>query len=400
MNNLSPLVSNKKNTQLIGVLLFLLFNSSTNVFSQEPPVTKIAENTFRLIGEQQLKKATYFKNTIVGGISGIDMNPDGTFYLISDDISSGDPSRFYTANLQYDDQSFQSITFTSVVYLKTPQKKVFPPLDELNSATEKEVANAESIRYHSETNSLFWTSEGLNAIQLYEPIQPFVRQMNLKGEIMADISTPEQFKYNSKNNKMGLRTNAAFESLSLIPGSNELVIATEAPLFQDGLRPDCKQGGAPIRIVRINWKTNQQIAQYAYVPDQTPIAPIPGSGKCDNGVTEILAIDTNRLLILERSYSEGHPIAEGNSIRVYEIDLSNAVKLNDNSSLAIGNFKPIFKKLVLDFSQIGKSKIDNIEGMCWGKILPNGKKSIVFVSDNNFSNKQISQIFVFEVNDL
>ena len=41
--------------------------------------------------------------------------------------------------------------------------------------------------------------------------------------------------------------------------------------------------------------------------------------------------------------------------------------------------------------------IDNIEGVTFGPKLVNGKQSLLFVSDNNFSNKQKTQILLFEV---
>lgn len=40
---------------------------------------------------------------------------------------------------------------------------------------------------------------------------------------------------------------------------------------------------------------------------------------------------------------------------------------------------------------------DNIEGVCWGPKLPNGKRSLIFVSDNNFSPLQQTQLLLFEV---
>jgi hypothetical protein len=397
MNYMASLILGENNKFFNSALLCFFISLSFSSYSQESPNIKSTEKSFRLIGELQLKRSVYVKKTLVGGISGIEMNPNGQFYLISDDISERDPSRFYTAILDYDDTSFKSVKFNDVIYLRTPSNNIFPFKNALADSFEKEIANAESIRYHKETNSLFWTSEGLYTFQL-EPIQPFVRQMNLHGEFISEISTPEQFRYDRINDKSGLRPNATFESLCLIPGSDELLVATEAPLFQDGLRANYYQSGSPVRIIRINWKTNKQIAQYAYVPDKTPMPPLPSSGKSDNGVTEILAIDSSRFLVLERSFSVGHEIAEGNSIRVYEIDLSNAATVNGNSFLAITHFLPVNKKLVLDFSQTGLKKIDNIEGMCWGKDLPNGKKSIVFVSDDNFNERQIFQILVFEVN--
>jgi hypothetical protein len=41
--------------------------------------------------------------------------------------------------------------------------------------------------------------------------------------------------------------------------------------------------------------------------------------------------------------------------------------------------------------------IDNIEGVTFGPKLANGKQSLLFVSDNNFSDKQKTQVLFFEV---
>jgi hypothetical protein len=41
---------------------------------------------------------------------------------------------------------------------------------------------------------------------------------------------------------------------------------------------------------------------------------------------------------------------------------------------------------------------DNIEGITfWAKKLANGKPTLLFVSDNNFSDKQKTQILFFEI---
>jgi len=59
--------------------------------------------------------------------------------------------------------------------------------------------------------------------------------------------------------------------------------------------------------------------------------------------------------------------------------------------------------LVFDFklvqNQLKENIIDNIEGMTFGPDLPNGNKTLLLVSDNNFSSlgRQISQIILMEV---
>jgi hypothetical protein len=43
--------------------------------------------------------------------------------------------------------------------------------------------------------------------------------------------------------------------------------------------------------------------------------------------------------------------------------------------------------------------IDNIEGVTWGPMLANGHRSLIFVTDNNFSESQKTQVLLFEVVD-
>ena len=52
--------------------------------------------------------------------------------------------------------------------------------------------------------------------------------------------------------------------------------------------------------------------------------------------------------------------------------------------------KPVSKRLVFAFDDLG-IPIDNIEGMTFGPNLPDGRRTLVIVSDNNFSAGQFTQ---------
>jgi hypothetical protein len=43
------------------------------------------------------------------------------------------------------------------------------------------------------------------------------------------------------------------------------------------------------------------------------------------------------------------------------------------------------------------SRVDNVEGMTWGPPLRSGERSLVFVSDNNFSASQVTQFIALAV---
>ena len=57
--------------------------------------------------------------------------------------------------------------------------------------------------------------------------------------------------------------------------------------------------------------------------------------------------------------------------------------------------QPIQKQLVFDLQQLD-IYIDNLEGMALGSRLPDGSQTLLLVSDNNFSSRQITQFLLFK----
>src|SRR5215211_7814969 len=79
------------------------------------------------IGEYSLPHNKSFKNTTVGGLSGIDYDSKSDlYYLISDDRSSINPARFYTARIFINDQGIDSVQFLSVVNLLQQNGSIYP----------------------------------------------------------------------------------------------------------------------------------------------------------------------------------------------------------------------------------------------------------------------------------
>jgi hypothetical protein len=143
------------------------------------------------------------------------------------------------------------------------------------------------------------------------------------------------------------------------------------------------------------------LGQYAYPVD--PIQAVPKGKNADNGVSEILALDDNRLLVLERSGVEGADGIWTLYIRLYQAEVGDATDVAGMAALAGADYRPMRKRLVLDLSKLPElgsprlPKIDNIEGVSFGPDLPNGHRSFVMVSDNNFNPEQITQFLAFEV---
>jgi hypothetical protein len=98
--------------------------------------------------------------------------------------------------------------------------------------------------------------------------------------------------------------------------------------------------------------------------------------------------------MMERSFVTG----VGNKVRIFEIDTTGATNVLHTPSLAAAkHVQPVRKKLLVDLSDLPLDKIDNVEGMTWGPRLPSGERSLVVVSDNNFSAAQVTQLVALAV---
>jgi hypothetical protein len=190
----------------------------------------------------------------------------------------------------------------------------------------------------------------------------------------------------------GPRDNLTFEGLALTPDARTAWVAMENALEQDGPVPGVDRPGGPCRITAFDLASGRAIRQVAYLPDALPHTPLVPGMRSENGISEILMIDAKRMLVLERAYVFGH----GMSLRIYEIDTASGSDTLAQEQLRAGEYRPCPKRLVADFATLGLSRLDNTEGMCWGPRLPNGRRSLVVVSDDNFRSAQVTQFAAFE----
>jgi hypothetical protein len=66
---------------------------------EQNPVADIRE--LRFINEYILPNGIHLKNTVIGGLSGIDYDASrDLYYLVSDDPSSKGPTRYYSAEIK------------------------------------------------------------------------------------------------------------------------------------------------------------------------------------------------------------------------------------------------------------------------------------------------------------
>lgn len=344
--------------------------------------TTPAVSTFRLINKYVIPHNHPFNGTTIGGLSGIDYDTAAKeYHLICDDRSEINPARFYTIKIA------DSVTFTSVTTLKMPDSNVYP-------ATKNMAPDPEAMRYNPRTGHFIWTSEGERIITEKDTIlkSPAIYEITKDGHFVDSFTVPSQ--YHMQATDKGPRRNGTFEGLGFTPDGRYLFVSLEEPRYEDGPRANFTDTTAYIRILKYDLRTRKAVAQYAY--NLAPVAhhPVPEDKFYVNGVSDILVLSETKLLVMERSFSTG---VKNNTIRVYTADLSKATDISAINSLQeTKNFTPAVKRLALDFDTLG-TFVDNVEGMTFGPKLPNGHRSMIFVADNNFSAKEETQFYVFEV---
>ncbi|MGV3571515.1 MAG: esterase-like activity of phytase family protein [Ramlibacter sp.] len=334
----------------------------------------------RLLGHGTLLHRLQFQGTTVGGLSALDFDAgSGTFIALSDDRSELQPARFYTLRLDVADAALR-VELLSVVTLRQANGQPYPP-----RRLGGEVVDPEGLRLLPGGAGLLWTSEGDPRLGL----QPSLHQARRDGVLLRTFETPPMLRF------PGPRTNHTFEGLALSPDARTAWVAMEGALQQDGPMPKVGVPGAPCRITAFDVAAGRAVRQLAYLPDAIPHEPLIPGGMAENGISEILMIDARRMLVLERAYS----IGIGTSLRLYEIDTSAATDTLAMPKLEPGAFRPAAKRLVADFAHLGLLRTDNTEGMTWGPPLPNGRRTLVVVSDDNFNPLQVTQFAAFEYLD-
>ena len=359
------------------------------------PVVSPAGWQFRFLGEQRLRWRLPFQDTPVGGLSGIDYDPAADlFYLISDDRSERAPARFYTARLALSAAGFAGVQLQSVVFLRQADGRTWP------ARPHPDAVDPEAIRFDPVRRAVLWTDEGQRSVSLLERrfgdtvlADPRLRLADLQGGERAAFARLPHLRMQEA--EQGPRGNLTFEGLARVPGDGSLWLSMEGPLWQDGPLADAGRG-ALLRFTHLDGDPGARtgvLGQYAYRTDPWPQRPLLPGAFVEHGVAEILALSATRLLVLERSYALGR----GFSARLFEARVAGASDVRDLPSLAGREIRLLDKRLVFDFASLQLPHLDNIEGMSWGPDLPGGKRTLVFVSDDNFNLFQVTQLLAFEV---
>jgi len=348
--------------------------------------------SLEFLGEYKLPKQK-FKDTSVGGLSALayDRKSD-RFYALSDDQSVYAPARFYTLKLSLGNSGIQKVEVENVTFLKGEDGKTYP----------KNAIDTEGIAL-SPQRTLFISSEGVARNNIPPSIQEFDLQT---GRLRQKFSIPQRYIPDATGDRQqrGVQDNLGFEALTLnptgsTPASGEpirLFTATESALVQDRDPVQLDERGNPkpqiIKSRLLHYLISDRspiiLSEHLY---QLSLAP-PGAQY--HGLVELLAIDQGgHFLSVERSFG-----LFGINIRIFQLATGAATDTSRIASLKgeLRAVEPVKKRLLLDLKELGIS-LDNLEGMAKGPRLPDGSQSLVLVSDDNFSDRQVTQFLLFRL---
>lgn len=236
---------------------------------------------------------------------------------------------------------------------------------------------------------------------------PTIVQFGPWGEFIRRLPIPERYVPEERGPlTRGARGNAGFESLALSRHGDHLFAATETALVQDGDSANF-DAGARARIVRYERHDHAfgPRAEFAYEIDRLE-APAFKPGIFINGLVELLALDTDTLLALERGYIEdsARPGSGVNRIRIYRVSLDDASDISQVDSMrGRTDIVAVKKTLLLDLGTVAglsadlSPALDNFEGMAFGPRLPDGRRTLLIVSDDNFNTSQRTWFLAFAI---
>ena len=332
-----------------------------------------------------------YKETTVGGLSSIDYDEKtDSYFLVCDDRSSINPARYYAAKIKIGEKKIDTIVFTNRYFLLDQIGKVYPG----NKQNPLRVPDPESMRYIPSGRNLVWSSEGERLFRAKDTIlnHPAIHLINKAGMWKDSFRMPENLMMSAL--EKGPRQNGVLEGLSFTHDYKYLLTCVEEPLHEDGPRAAPERNQAMIRFFEFDTKTKKSTRQFAYELDPVAHKPNPANAYYVNGVPEFLYIGNDQLLVLERSYSTGRIPC---TIKIFLADYQRATDVSSLASLKNnGAYQPMKKTLLLNMDQLGIFT-DNIEGITLGPVLPNGNRSVMLVSDNNFSPTQQSQFMLLEL---
>jgi hypothetical protein len=182
-----------------------------------------------------------------------------------------------------------------------------------------------------------------------------------------------------------IRPNYGFEALARSEDGESMWTANEEALEIDGPLASPSRGSV-VRLQELDDDLEPE-RQFAYVTDPVDHAistPPAAVGEDRSGVSALIALEDDRLLVLERALVGDSTGMGGFRIRIYLVDPSRATDVSEPPYLAglagRSDWQPASKTLLWE-GRFGLP-VSNFEAMALGPRLSRGSRSLLLMADN------------------
>ena len=327
-----------------------------------------------------------------GGLSAIDSRGSKNHYVVLSDRGAGDgaasfPCRYHDIELDVNPES-GSIRFE---LLDTHL------LSDLNGV--QMTGSLEKLKnWTSPSRCPSYDPEGIRClgsehVAISDEYGPNIDIFERSGRMLQSVALPTRYALSERRSPpmtVGTYSNRGIEGIAITPDQTRLIAAMQGPLVQDGRIENKKCLGLNTRWFAYNLD-KMESAEWVYPLDDE-----------STGVSEVLAIDHHRYLVIERDSKFG---VDAKIKKIFLADTADASDVSQIDSLKTGlgdSIRPIQKQLLIDllnpeFGMSGEKAPEKPEGLAWGPTLPNGQRLLIVCFDNDFDPTQNTIFAAFAV---
>lgn len=221
-----------------------------------------------------------------------------------------------------------------------------------------------------------------------------IRRIPIPASASIDHASADPDEEMPPRNRRGRQPNRGFEGLALSPDGTTLWIIPQSPLIQDGgLDDKLERAGINIRVVKLDLASGKA-NEYLYLLADKSL-----------GINEMLAVDDQRFLLIERDGKAGE------KARIKNITLADFTEATDISSIdqlpRMGmppGVVPARSEVFIDlldprFGLLGKQFPAKIEAITFGPRLPDGRHTLLVASDNDMRPEEPTSLWMFAFQD-
>jgi len=340
----------------------------------------------------------------IGGFSAMEYTGDGDRFVLLSDRGASDgavsyPCRMHLMNLRLNEADGAiDAEFASTVMLTASDATTLNGSSK--TATIDRSQSADEIWHAMDPEGIRRWKDGYLISDEYGP---HIGVFSANGRLNDEWKLPASRRYVHLPEDLqtggpfrGCFDNKGLEGLAVTPSSGTVWASYQSSLLQDGEFVDSKCRGDFVRWIAFD-PQGRRVREVAYPLDHRK-----------SGISELLAVDENQLLVLERDSKGGE---KAKTKRIFLANVSDASDVAAVESLPIdrtgltGKFdpvQPVKKRLLIDLLQwqdeLGAAATaEKPEGLTWGRPLADGRKTLWICWDNDFEPTRRSYVACFAV---